>query len=286
MWLLYAFLCAVSFGLRGILYQWTSQKPIDRNLLLLGVYATGALVSAFLWLLAQHHWTSANLVGIVMGTLSFVSNGAMYRAFAVGKASIVAILTALTPVVVVTVAYFMFGETLHLWQLISFVVILTGIIMIRYSGDLSLKNLKGAQWGILAMTTFGLTDIAGKQAMVLNAAVYPTLVTMFTTGSVLFALFWLKGRRKAIFASSTQLWSVPKTLLTSMIVGSTNICGMIAILSAFRLGITGLVSAVAALSVLIIILYAAVFLKEKLTRLEVAGIAIAFVGIILLRLLG
>ena len=45
MWLLFAGFSAIAFGLRGILYHWTSQKPINRNLMLLGVFSTGVILS-------------------------------------------------------------------------------------------------------------------------------------------------------------------------------------------------------------------------------------------------
>ena len=40
MWLAYAALAAVCFGFRGILYQWTSQKRIERNLMPTGTAHT------------------------------------------------------------------------------------------------------------------------------------------------------------------------------------------------------------------------------------------------------
>lgn len=68
-----------------------------------------------------------------------------------------------------------------------------------------------------------------------------------------------------------------------MAVGLTNVSGMILILHAFSLGVTGLVSAVVATNVLLILLYARFFLKEKFRALELTGMAFALTGVILLR---
>ena len=38
MWIIYALLAALFFGTRGVMYQWTSQKNLDRNLMLFGVF--------------------------------------------------------------------------------------------------------------------------------------------------------------------------------------------------------------------------------------------------------
>jgi drug/metabolite transporter (DMT)-like permease len=316
MWLLYAALAAVCFGLRGILYHWTSQKPIDRNVLLLGVYLCGALISALFALLLSQHWSAAIWTGLSMGIFSFISNAAMFKGFAVGKASLVAIFTALTPIVVVGISFGLWGETLNLPQTAAFIIILAGIVMIRYSNDISLKNLKGAQWALLAMVTFGITDISSKQAMLWGADKLPTLFIMYATGSVLFFLSWyrtLLKTRKMIhnyavtgeIAAAAEIkqpagaesrldtneerpvrWTIGRTLMVGMAVGLSNISGMMLILPAFELGVTGLVSAIVATSVLLILLYARFVLKEVWSLLEFLGILTAIAGVLILRLLG
>jgi drug/metabolite transporter (DMT)-like permease len=303
-----------------------SQKPTDRNVLLLGVYLSGAVISLLGALIFHQQWTSAVWIGLVMGAFSFTSNAAMFKGFAVGKASLVAIFTALTPIVVVALSYGLWGETLNLPQSAAFVVILAGIIMIRYSNDISFTNLKGAQWALLAMVTFGLTDVASKQAMLWGADKLPTLFAMYATGSVLFLVEWVRHDRKvrkagnphaAEVAAAAEMspaptanianisheaptvnhvdplrrqapmqWKTSKTLLVGMAVGLSNISGMVLILPAFELGVTGLVSAVVATSVLLILLYARFVLKEVWSLLEFMGILTAIAGILILRLLG
>lgn len=324
MWLAYASLAAVCFGFRGILYQWTSQKLIERNLMLLGVYVSGAIVSIAAALALGQSWSPAVWTGLVMGAFSFVSNASMYKGFSVGKASLVAVFTALTPVVVAAVSYFRWGETLNIWQAAAFLVIVAGIVIIRYSNDLSWRNLQGVQWALLAMVTFGITDLASKQAMLWHADKLPTLFVMYATGSILFFLLWSLGRLRngalgisakrelavatvsgvsgvsgaaavnsrtdsdGRFAKSdarSAAWSIRKTLGWGALVGLTNISGMIFILPAFQHGITGLVSAVVATNVLLILLYARIFLKERWSYQELIGIFCALAGVLGLRLL-
>lgn len=318
MWLAYASLAAVCFGFRGILYQWTSQKPIERNLMLLGVYVSGAFVSFAAALALGQSWSPAVWTGLVMGAFSFVSNASMYKGFSVGKASLVAVFTALTPVVVAAVSYFRWGETLNIWQAAAFLVIVAGIVIIRYSNDLSWRNLQGVQWALLAMVTFGITDLASKQAMLRQADKLPTLFVMYATGSILFFALWSLGRLRkgapgagvgkevavatvsgaaAAIArtdaggrgpkaeAAAAAWSIRKTIGWGAFVGLTNISGMVFILPAFQHGITGLVSAVVATNVLLILLYARVFLKERWSFQELIGILCALAGVLGLRLL-
>lgn len=290
MWLVFSLGAAFFFGCRGILYHWTSQKPMNRNLMLCGVFATGALVNLALTFIFQHEWTASVLIGLLMGTFSFGASASMYKGFAVGKASIITILTGLPPVVVVILAYFLYGEKLSGLQLAAFLIIISGVVMIRYSNDISLKNLQGVQWGVLAMLCFGLNDITAKYSTLLEADLFPTAFFMFAMGATYFYGWWLFDRFKARNQPLTpdrnadsSIWSNKKTFSWGMCVGLTNTFGMIMILTAFDLGVTGLVSAVTAANILIILLYTRVFTKEKFTRLELLGIAATFSGILVLR---
>jgi drug/metabolite transporter (DMT)-like permease len=297
MWMAYALLAAVCFGFRGILYHWTSQQPMNRNLMLFGVFCTGGLLCFAASLLLQQSWSTASLIGIWMGCFSFAASAAIYRGFAVGKASLVAVLTGLSPVVVAVFAYVLWGETITGWKLVGFGIILLSVILLRYSNDLTWKDLKGAQWGLLAMLCFGLNDLTSKQSTLLGAATLPTLTCMFMTGAALFGVWWRAARRRHLAEAAVTVetrtetaasidiaWSERKTFLWGMAVGLTNSFGMMTILAAFTYGVTGLVSAVAALNVLIILVYTRLFTKEKFKRLELAGIALSLFGIMMLRL--
>lgn len=314
MWLTYSVLAAIGFGLRGILYHWTSQKMLSRNALLCGTFVMGALANLVLAVIYSSEWSMACLIGIQMGLFSFGANASMFKGFAVGKASLVAILTALPAVVVVIFAYAFWDEKLHLMQLIAFLIIVGGALLVRYSNDLSLRNLQGAQWGLLAMLLFAGNDLSSKWSTMLEAELYPTLFIMFATGSACFGLWWLADRRKAksveeLAAASETIdqikeskhtnkaskgmmsargykWSDTRTFLVGLGVGTTNTIGMMLIVTAFDLGKAGLVSAVVALNVLLVLIYTRFVVKERFTRTEIAGIILSFSGMLLMRLFG
>ncbi len=307
MWLLLAASAAVCFGLRGILYQWTSRQPADRNMLLFGVYACGAVVALALNLFWGQPWTAGAAVGIAMGLFSFVSNSAMHKGFAVGKASLVALLVGLPPLIVVLAAMVLWKEHLSVGQTLCFVVILGGGLLVKSAGGLSLRNMEGAQWGLLAMVTFAFTDLSSKQAALSGGETLPTLVLMYVTGSLLFAVSAGVDRKRQLAAEARggadaaiarketaaasegmqpPRWSLGKTVGIGMAVGISNISGMILMMPAMKMGITGLVSAIVALNALIIMLYAWIILRERVKPLELAGMILAFAGVLALRLLG
>lgn len=110
MWFVFAAAAATCFGIRGILYQWTSQRPIERNLLLFGVYLSGTLIALGVNVFTGQPWGSGVIIGLLMGGFSFIANASMYKGYAVGKASIIALFTGLPPVIVVIAAYLLWGK--------------------------------------------------------------------------------------------------------------------------------------------------------------------------------
>lgn len=293
MWLLYASLSAVAFGMRGILYQRLSHLRLDRNLLLAGVFFTGFLLTLTLAVVTRQSWGAETLVGIQMGVCSYIANMAIFRGFAAGKPTIVAVLTALPPVVVVLAAWIMWGERLNFGQTSAFLLIVAGVVLIRYARDFTLSHWESAKWGLTAMLFFGFNDLSSKWSTILGADMFPVLCWMFGTGTVLFLSGRYAGRRarmEAAAAAEAEERSIPswpgrRTFGVGMLVGLTNAIGMILIITAFKTGITGLVSAIVALNVLLILLYTRLATREPFKPREAAGIALTIAGVLMLRLL-
>jgi len=294
MWLVYSVLSAVAFGIRGIFYQRLSPIPLDRNLLLAGVFFTGFLLSLMLGLLTGQTWGPESAVGILMGTFSFAANSALYRGFAVGKPSIVAVLAALSPIVATLGAWLLWDERLNTGQAASFLLIIAGVVLIRYAGDFTLSHWNSAKWGFAAMLSFGVTDLHTKWSTMLGAELYPTLTCMFGAGIALCLLArrLAKAGRAGEKAGHTpnpgrapDEWTDRRTFSVGMLIGVTNVIGMFLIVPAFDTGITGLVSAIVSLNVVLILLYTRFVVRERFMPRETAGILLTIGGVVLLRLL-
>jgi drug/metabolite transporter (DMT)-like permease len=262
-------------------------------LTLFGVFSSGAVGSLLLALLTGQTWTIQTLTGILMGLFSFAANACLFKGFAVGKSSLVAIMSGLPPVIVVTLAYFLWHETLTAGQWIAFVLILIGILIVRYSDDLRKGKLRGLQWGALVMMFFGLNDTTSKLSTRLHADLFPTLTFMFLTGALCFGSWWAIGKSRSGADGSkqsdgandgAQSWTAKRTFFTGNLIGLTNLAGMCLIVTAFGMGVTGLVSAVVAVNVVIILFYTHFFVKETLRPAEWSGVALAVGGIMVLQL--
>lgn len=288
MWIIFALLATLFFGARGVMYQWTSQKKLNRNLLLFGVFFIGFVISLSGVMFFEHQWYGWKdiSVGLGLGFGSFAANTFLHKGFSVGKASLISILAGLTPLFVLIFAYLLWKESLTSLQLLGFFIIFAGLYMIRYSNDISVNNLQGAQWGLLAALFFSFNDLMSKQSTLLQADIFATLTAMFGFGSFLFALSWLiKGKNTIINGQYSQAnWSQVKTFSCGLLIGLTNVAGMVAIISAFAIGNTGLVSAISSMNILIILLYSRIILKESFTRQELFGLTAAFIGVVVLRI--
>lgn len=291
MWFALSTAAAVTFGIRGILYQWTSQRPVDRNILLFGVYLSGTLISFAINLYFKQPWSSGVWAGFFMGLFSFIANTTMYRGFAVGRASVIAMFTGFPPVVVVIFAYFLWGEALNALQLFGFTLIVVALLVIRYDRDFRKGLLQGLKWGLPTMFFFGLTDLSSKQATLLDAETLPALTTMYGTGTLLFACLYLWSRRHGTAGAASEhgnndvaAWGSKRTFAWGLFVGISNIAGMILLVTAFRTGPTGIVSAISAMNVVFVLLYARLYLKEAMSPRVVVGLLLALVGIVVVKL--
>jgi len=309
-WFMFAIAASACFGIRGILYQWTSQRPVDRNLLFVGVYLSGIIVSLLLNWQAKQPWNKGIELGILMGMFSFAANASLYRGYEVGRASVVAFFSALSPLVVVLAAYLLWSEAPGVLQGVGFAIVVLALVIVRYGQDLRSGQLRGWSWGTLAMLLYSFTDLSSKQSVLVGASMLPVLTMMFATGTVLFLGMYVadqvrksRGKKEAVNDTASNpenqqpalaaaapdlaapaAWTMRRTLLWGMTVGLTNIAGMVLMLNALQEGVTGIVSAITAMSVIVVILYARFYLKETMSRREALGILLAFAGIVVLRL--
>jgi drug/metabolite transporter (DMT)-like permease len=121
---------------------------------------------------------------------------------------------------------------------------------------------------------------------------------MCSVATLLFGSVWWIGRRRERRRSSerreggaaqdrpVRMWSDGKTFLWGAVIGIVNITGMVLIFFAFSLGVTGLVTAVVSMHVVLILLYARFIVREPFRRTEMGGIALALGGMAVLHLFG
>jgi drug/metabolite transporter (DMT)-like permease len=289
MWIVFAVVAAVLFGIRGIWYQWTSRKPLHPTLLVLGVNVSGALLALAIIVSQGIAWDQTALIGCAMGLFSVGGNLAMLRGFAVGKASLIALMSGLPSLVVVSLSYVIWDERLNVVQLAAFLLIVAGIVTIRYTRDLRSGSMKGFGWGLLTLVLFGLHDISGQYSMKADAPQMWSLFMLFVTAAVFVGVMGviqkMRARGAVREAAVPGQWSVVRTFATGMMIGLFHMGGTFFLMRAFDIGMTGLVTAVVSMNVVLIIAYAGVFLKERFALKEWIGMLAALVGVVVLSVL-
>jgi drug/metabolite transporter (DMT)-like permease len=289
MWIILALTAAFCFGIRGILFLKTATYGLDRNQMMLGVFLSGVVCSGLLALWSGQSWENVWGIGSMMGITSIAANVFMFQGFAVGKPTVIALLSAMPPALVVVLAYVLWGETLTVLQLWAFLCIFVGVLIVRSTHRIRWHDLQGAQWGALACISFACTDLLGKQSTRMEAALFPTLTVLFAVGTLYFALIvWWRHRNAHDAERTPALPSDGKirTVTIGMGIGLTNVGGMVSIVSAFSLGVTGLVSAVVALNILLIVVYSRLVGIERWRLIESVGMLTSLAGVVSLQLLG
>ncbi|NBV22322.1 MAG: EamA family transporter [Proteobacteria bacterium] len=134
------------------------------------------------------------------------------------------------------------------------------------------------QWALLSAVFAALTAILAKVGL---AGIDPDFATLVRTVVILVAL--------AAFVAFTGKWSNPLTLepkpllfltLSGLATGASWVCYF----RALKTGDAAKVAPVDKLSLLLVAVFAVVFLKEKLNAREWAGVALVGAGVILLGL--
>jgi transporter family protein len=282
MWIVFALAAAVAFAARGVLFLSTAAKPYDRHTIMLGIFLSGALLCVAASIGAS--WAGVWGIGIAMGVSTIAANVCLFQGFAVGNPTVIALLSAMPPALVVLLAYVTWGEALTFGQIIAFLCILCGVLIVRSARRIRWTDMQGAHWGVLALICFAVTDMLGKTSTKLGAQTLPTLTVAFLTGVAFFAVRTAlrPDPQRAPYALTRPFG---RALRVGMVIGITNAVGMVCIVSAFALGITGLVSAIVATNALLIVLYTRIRGIEPWRLNESIGMVCTLIGIVLLPIL-
>ena len=131
-WLFYALLCLFWWGVWAFLAKLGADQMTPMQVQVL--FTLGLLPLAFLALLQLKWNVDTDKRGIVCGVLNGVFTGlgllAYYAALAKGKASIVAPVTSLFPLLTVLLAFFLLKERMNRVQIMGVVCALTSIFIL------------------------------------------------------------------------------------------------------------------------------------------------------------
>jgi drug/metabolite transporter (DMT)-like permease len=214
------------------------------------------------------------LAGLLAGLVGLAGLAALYRGMAIGVVSVVAAIAATAPIVPVAVGLAL-GERPSTLQFGGMVLALGGIALLafdRREAATTRRLVPGAGLALLAALAFGFFLVAIRYASRPDALYGVVAVRSGSVGALLVLGLVFRSRLRVAAADLPALF----------VVGVLDVGADILFAFATTIGLLSIVSILSSLYPVVTILLARLFLNERMARLQQAGIALAFAGVVLI----
>ena len=282
-WVWLAVLSAVFAGVTGVIAK-AGLKKMDSTV---ATALRTIVVLLFCWWIAAAKGTTAQMTSLDRNTwiflvLSGVATGASwlcyFKALQMADVNKVAPVDKLSTILTMVLAILFFHESLTRNKILSILLLTAGILCMSLPGKG--EGRKGSRgWGIYAVLSAvfaSLTAILGKMGM---TNVDSDLGTAIRTGVVLI-MSWLMVfvTRHGRDLKNITLYHTLFILLSGVTTGLSWLCYY----RALQVGEASVVVPIDKLSIAVTILFAAVFLRERLSRRGLIGLILVVGGTLLL----
>ena len=269
------------WGLYGIAFKLASdhlsavagQLLSTAGLLLPALFLIGAVAR-------ERRSTAGLLIGFISGICGALGNFALLASLgAGGQAAIVFPLTALYPLITVVIAVLFMRERARRAQFIGMVLAVIAVLLLSVDISASYARIElqlsnALFYAFAALVAFGLAAVFQKLATnrVSAETAFATFAAGFIPPSVLILFLGPVGANLPL---APVLWAIAGGLLNGL--------GVLATLAAYRRGgKASVVTPLAAVYPMVTVVLAVVFLGERLVAVQIAGIALALIGGVLL----
>ena len=224
-------------------------------------------------------------LGTVAGIVNGISTLSLYRSFEIGKMAVVAPISASYPALTVILSLFS-GERLTGARVAGVALILAGVVLVA-RGEASASDVatpdnsgrrpsRGIGWALVSAVGFGVLFWFLGKRIVPAVGFAATVWLIRLTSSVLTVLVILALKQTLAPPRESSTGS----LLLSM--GLLDTCGFVLNNRGMELEQVSVVSVLGSLYGAVTVLFAAIFLRESLTRAHWCGIVAIFGGIALI----
>ncbi|TAL08792.1 MAG: EamA family transporter [Chloroflexota bacterium] len=206
------------------------------------------------------------------GVLAALGVGSLYRGLAIGRMGVVApvtaVLTATTPAII-GIAWQGFPGPI---VFVGFGVAIVAVIIVSIVPDDASDRPAGLGYALVGGLTLGLLGVVLSRVDLQHA--FSPLALIRAIELVLFA---------AIVGLGRLPWRMPRSSLPLVVlVGIVDVVGNLAFLTAARTGDLAIAAVLSSLYPVVTVILAASLLNERMTRSHAAGVALAFVAIVLI----
>ena len=203
-----------------------------------------------------------------------------YNGFEIGNVSVVSAAINLQNVFVIAISYFVFGQTLTFFQIPALLLLMIGVTLVSVnfkdltSGEVSL--VKGIKETLIATMLFGIIFWPVNEYIV-ERVDWISASFMIKLVAIVFVMLMSKTTKRNL-AIPESARNMTKVLIA---IGCLEAIGIISMSYGVSLGDAIIVAPIASALTIVTVSLAVIFLKEKLTRTQWAGIGLTMLGIFL-----
>lgn len=284
MWILYAFISAFFAGITSILAK-VGIKDIDSHV---ATAIRTIVVLIFSWIMVFIAGSQENVANIGTRTflfliLSGLATGASwlcyFKALQLGDVNKVVAIDKSSTVLTMILAFIFLGENITISMIIGMVAIGSGTYLMIQKKEGLEKVIRGKAWLIYALLSAifaSLTSILGKVGI---ENIESNLGTAIRTIVILIMAWGI------VFATKKQgdIKNIDKRSLIFLILSGISTGGSwLCYYKALQDGLASIVVPIDKLSILVTVLFAYIFLKEKLSKKSLIGLILIVVGTLVL----
>lgn len=278
MWLFYSLLAAIFWGVGQVIIKkgFKHLPPLFNNVL-----AATILFAIIMPLSLTHGVHFENIISILPLTIVVAIIFLIYYyVINLGQVSLTGTIISISPLITVILSIIFLHESLNIFQKMAIGLILSGVVCLALPEKIyELKKNKIGNWFLWALLTavfIGFADFLIK-LLITQSDVYTYLFTysfcvVFVSAISIF--FDRKGRKLPIFSFKSYLPTIAGVIFMEI--------GFLSFHFAISEGFVSLVAPISAIYVAITAVLAWMLLKEKINKIQFAGIALATIGVILI----
>ena len=271
--ILYGIAAAILFG-SGDYLGGRAAKGIEIRRVMLASQCAALVVSAFGSLVVRGALRPSDLgYGVGAGLSAAVGLGLLYRALAIGRAGLVAPLTAVTGALVPVTWGVARGERPSALAMVGVVVAVSAAALIAREQTETDVGPAGAGIALAAGLALGLGFVCYASTSD-DSGLWPLLSSR--VASVAFTGIVLAAVRTRIDAKPLDR----RLLRLALSAGAFDASGTICLIAGVRTELAVLVAAICALAPGFTVIWSWVFLRERLGRIQTVGIALALLGLV------
>lgn len=247
---------------------------------LVGLFIT-ALIAA-LFINSFHFPILLLLLTIFSGVIFAIAYLAFYFAFEIGNVSVVSAVINVQTIVIISVAYLIFGQRTTVLHALALPLIIIGASLVSVNFDDLKKGtislLSGVKESFFAAVLFGFYWSINEYLVEKLDWLLVNLLARFTVILTVMLIAKLTSKELSIGKTSRKMLSA------LFFVGFLEIMGTLGVSFGLRIGDGIIVYPIASTLTLVTVSLAVVFLKEKLSKLQTIGILMTVGGIVMMGL--